>query len=400
MGKKRNDKRGHGREESSDDDMSMASAAASTVADDIDESELVLDTMEMLAEKRAATREGALAKLKKMMEKRPLTDELNNQLETLGMYLSASIKKGSSKEKVLAMLVLEILVLTAGEDANPVYQDYKAQLSDIIKKASSNKTGGVVPACCRALSMACFICAEEDTDTKEYIALMSTTFSAKTTGDDGRVGAIDAWGLLMTTLPTNYVIREMFPRDLPRLIQLLDHDNVEVRMAAGEGIAMLYNSYYSADSVPEEAKHVNSLKFDDLAEKLEQLAKDCSKRRAKVDRAKQRSVFRDVVDTVIDGIYPVDAIKIHGMPTDFEDWHQICQLQALKECLSSGFHKHCEENSLVRDILGLGPAPVAGGPRVRMNKQHLEAMSKARTQHRAKQAQRKANSANLCEVYE
>ncbi len=70
---------------------------------------------------------------------------------------------------------------------------------------------------------------------------------------------------------------------------LLDAGNVEVRMAAGEVIAVILEQLKEYDSASEWEPD------DDLIIKLKQLATDSHKFRAKKDRKTQRSVFRDII---------------------------------------------------------------------------------------------------------
>lgn len=73
---------------------------------------------------------------------------------------------------------------------------------------------------------------------------------------------------------------------------LLDSPHLEVRMAAGEVIALMLERgrQYDTDYEWEASEH--------LIDKLRQLATDSHKYRAKKDRKTQRSSFRDILKFV------------------------------------------------------------------------------------------------------
>lgn len=90
---------------------------------------------------------------------------------------------------------------------------------------------------------------------------------------------------LTLTFPTVYVTRM-----LPLFMSLLDHKDVEVRSAAGENIALLYESAQRSSI---------TLPFDEeIVERFRVMSKDSSKKTSKKDRKTQRTVFRDIHATL------------------------------------------------------------------------------------------------------
>lgn len=73
------------------------------------------------------------------------------------------------------------------------------------------------------------------------------------------------------------------------IIHLLDSNSVDVRMAAGEVIAVVLEQLKEFESVDEWEPD------EELVSKLKELATDSHKFRAKKDRKTQRSVFRDII---------------------------------------------------------------------------------------------------------
>lgn len=79
-------------------------------------------------------------------------------------------------------------------------------------------------------------------------------------------------------------------RCLPRFLELLTHVDVEVRSAAGENIALLYEASQKCGM---------TLPCDeDIIEKFRVMSKDSSKKNSKKDRKVQRLVFRDIHATL------------------------------------------------------------------------------------------------------
>lgn len=78
-------------------------------------------------------------------------------------------------------------------------------------------------------------------------------------------------------------------RSITQLSELLTSPNLEVRLSAGEALALVFeigrefHADFAEDLVP------------DFVESLRQLATDSHKYRAKKDRKQQRATFRDVL---------------------------------------------------------------------------------------------------------
>ena len=79
---------------------------------------------------------------------------------------------------------------------------------------------------------------------------------------------------------------------ISQLSELLDSPHLDVRMAAGETIALAYELGREHN---EDFQRANT---PQLADKLRQLATDSHKYRAKKDRKQQRSSFRDILHYV------------------------------------------------------------------------------------------------------
>lgn len=73
---------------------------------------------------------------------------------------------------------------------------------------------------------------------------------------------------------------------------MLESGHLEVRLAAGEALALIY------ESGREENEEFEDDFALDLIESLKQLATDSHKYRAKKDRKQQRATFRDILQFI------------------------------------------------------------------------------------------------------
>ncbi len=106
-------------------------------------------------------------------------------------------------------------------------------------------------------------------------------------------------------------------RHIRRLVQLLDSTDVDLRIGAGEAIALIYEGArqfdedfgFDVSTEEEEADDHDGIQereaatrqtqeMDELCTKLRQLATDSHKYRAKKDRKQQRSSFRDILRAI------------------------------------------------------------------------------------------------------
>jgi len=134
---------------------------------------------------------------------------------------------------------------------------------------------------------------------------------------------------------------------------------------------------------------------DKLCEKLQSLATDSQKFRAKKDRRVQRSSFRDILKCVQEGTAPYITVKFGKERLVLDSWCKKRQYDAFCHVLGSGMNLHLSENDLLRDIFGLG-APLSaetGVQRISKFERHMGnlAASKARTRVRGKLRDKRAD---------
>ena len=150
-----------------------------------------------------------------------------------------------------------------------------------------------------------FLSGNDANDTIEINQLLTNIFSlsyAKSNFKDEKEAAalvtvaISSWTLLLTLMAPSDVYRLIgsnrsnnYMPTLNRLQELLQSSSIDVRMSAGEAIAVIFElgREYGDDYEQDWAM--------DVIEILKDLATDSNKYRAKKDRKVQRASFRDIL---------------------------------------------------------------------------------------------------------
>ena len=142
--------------------------------------------------------------------------------------------------------------------------------------------------------------------------------------------ALSSWTLLVTVLPLSRV-HDLLLKHAELLGKLLDAPDVDLRIATGEAIAVLYE--FLADDVDEDSEGDDTEGSDDpakedlervienLAPKLKQLSTDSQKFRSKKDRKEQKSSFRDILRTIEEGDGYYEKVAINKREKlEIESW--------------------------------------------------------------------------------
>jgi hypothetical protein len=142
-----------------------------------------------------------------------------------------------------------------------------------------------------------------------------------------------AWTLLLTIQTPSAALR-LAEKYMKKIAELLDSPDVELRIAAGECIAVLHE-------IPRESDDdFECDEVDLLCEKLRMLATDSQKFRAKKDRRQQRSSFRDILRAVEEREPPNIMVKFGRERLIIDTWCRKRQYDALCYVLKSGMNLH------------------------------------------------------------
>ncbi|GAA6229690.1 interferon-related developmental regulator 2-like isoform X1 [Lates japonicus] len=356
-----------------------------------------------LMDKSAKTRLAALESLRQAFSSRVLYDFLTERRLTISDCVERSLKKGSGEEQAAAATVFALLCiqLGGGDEAEEGFKMLRPIFTAILIDNSASIAAR--QSCARALGMCCYVSAAEDgEDLIKSLALLESIFMSSYPNREGTLptpkpgspglhsAALQAWSLLVTLCPASR-LTVLLDLHLPKLKACLESNDVNYRIAVGETIALLVELGRDID---EEFEVEDS---ESLCESLKSLATDGNKHRAKNDRRKQRSIFREVLHYIENEDFTEEKIRFGVESVYIDGWMRRRIYDAFKEILESGVRHHLQFNPLLRDIFGLGPplildATVKGNKISRFEK-HLfnSAAFKARTKQRNKVRDKRAD---------
>lgn len=352
-------------------------------------------------QKSAQGRTVALESVAKAFVQKCIPEFVINRRMTISDGIERSLKKGRGSEQAAAAQLAPLLCVQLGafDCAEEVYRELAPVLSVVaLDKSASPQARS---KCCWALGLCSFLAGREIADVYSYMHSLSSIFCASCLKGDGSLpiipndlavlhaAALSAWSLLLTLMPPSEVYftfsvdNDNYTPQLYQLCELLESAHLDVRMAAGETIALVYelgrehNDDFQEDVTPQ------------LVETLRQLATDSHKYRAKKDRKQQRSSFRDILHFIEDCEPPDIQVRFGQEMLELDSWRRKKQYDAFCQVLGSGMNLHLTENDLVRDIFNLGervsPLNVSAQKQTKLERHLMNAAAfKARTISRSK----------------
>ncbi|OZJ05986.1 hypothetical protein BZG36_01231 [Bifiguratus adelaidae] len=343
------------------------------------------NAIEQLSDKRGSTREDSLNTLIRLMQHKFCAAVLDGQHLSLLNTLTRLLKKGSTpKESIMAAKAIGLEFVNQGEISQVEQEELYQGVLDTFKTSLVHSESPKVKAeVLRALAMTTFIAAspQDSLETLEYLYDILDTDGAYIHLDemDGEADeiaeiltrALKGYGLLYGGIygdrrGSRADAWEEFEKVMPTHTRYLDSGQVETRVAAGENIALMFESIDMLnadvpDEEEEEEDHANvSLPqyeyMDDLVTQLSKMATDSNRRRSKKDRANQRSAFRDILKTVEDGVRPHERFKVGRTTMELGSWSRIITMSAFRDLLKGGLSSQFEENDLLHDIFHFSPS--------------------------------------------
>ncbi|XP_055372177.1 interferon-related developmental regulator 2 isoform X2 [Condylostylus longicornis] len=360
--------------------------------------EKFIQNLENATEKSAQTRALALQALCEILMHRYMPDFVEDRKITLLDVIEKSIRRGKGLEQVWAARLAPLLVLQLGGEESITKSLNQFLLTTMLDKSV---TFDARAKCCTALGLLNFLAGYDIGDLLNLMQFFEQIFSGSYLRDEKspvsvnsdagvlHAEALTAWGLLLTLIPSGDFVnlmnsgQQMLP-SVKKLSGLLQSPHLDVRMAAGETIALILESgrNHNEDFLESD--------LDDLIDIAKQLATDSHKYRAKKDRKTQRATFRDLLRYLEEDISPEITIRFGTESLVLDTWAIHHQYTAICAITGPGMTCHLQENEFVREVLSLGPK-VVPDPHVKAHKQtklerHLvnAAAFKARTISRGK----------------
>lgn len=198
--------------------------------------------------------------------------------------------------------------------------------------------------------------------------------------------SLEEWGFLATQLED---MQDASEEAIDAFVEQLESTDVDVQVAAGENIALLYEKSYTEREDDDEPPAENEAEDDEedptaanmvkrytvyrqenqLIHSLESLSKASSKRMSKKDRKSLHTNFADILNSVEHPTHgprysnAIDAntnraygsrmrVSIGGKNSVLIDkWWKLIRLKALKRLLQGGLLVHYEDNEVVFESL-------------------------------------------------
>uniref|UniRef100_A0A672P605 Interferon-related developmental regulator 2 n=1 Tax=Sinocyclocheilus grahami TaxID=75366 RepID=A0A672P605_SINGR len=360
-----------------------------------------------LMEKSAKTRLAALESLRLGFSSRVLYEFLLERRFTVSDCLERSLRKGGGEEQAAAATVCALLCmqLGGGIEGEEGFKMLRPILSSILIDSCASLSAR--QSCARALGM-CYLVKLSSVfssclfqDLLKSLGHLESVFMGAYPLGDGTLpsvkagapalhsAALQSWALLCTLCPASR-INTILNIHLPHLHACLESSEVNFRIAVGETIALLY----------ELGRDIDQFEYEDcdaLCDSLKSLATDGNKHRAKNDRRKQRSIFREVLHYIENEDFTEEKIQFGIEAIYIDGWMRRKIYDAFKEVLESGVRHHLQFNPLLRDIFGLGPPLILDASvkasRISRTERHLfnSAAFKARTKLRNKVRDKRAD---------
>ncbi len=279
-----------------------------------------------------------------------------------------------------------------------IFEEALTAFEPVIAKG---KVADVRTAAVESLSMMCFVAATGPEETMQVMSLFRRASSSST--GEVQAAALRGWTLLFTTVPAWKFASTALDEQLKLLAALLHSDNVDVRAAAGEAVAVLYDTCdlstlpESTPAATEDEQEVDHL--EDIVSRMQDLAKNRGDetRRSKKDRVVLKTTFRELASIMEGGDPPEQKVKLrHGDVLIVDTLIGNVQLNAFRSFLGEGFQVHLLSNTLLHQVFSFRPSGEAPERLTALEKRAYRspasAVSKERSQMRNNE--RRASAAN------
>ncbi|OMH85898.1 Interferon-related developmental regulator 1 [Zancudomyces culisetae] len=299
--------------------------------------------IDKIAEKRSSSKEAGLQGLCSIMAHKYIGEsQEGNKLSILETFKRSLKFYKSDKEALLAARGIALWFLQFGLDDDSMYPE----VSEFLVKMISETSNAVLKAqLVHSLAFSTFVSCVDTRDTIDVLKICSKQFSHWQSGELTYV-SLSAYGLLLAQVADKNIelAKEIFEGDYAVHLNLLNSENVDVRISSSENIALGY------EIIRSQYKKSKFYNHKDLVETLEEMARTSTKKQAKRDKTQQRSALRQVVSFISEGIAPETKLNFMNKYVVIDTWKKTCCLNAFRYTLTSGLHTQFLENPLVQEI--------------------------------------------------
>ena len=204
-----------------------------------DVEEKLAEAIELMEEKRASTRASGISKIVRILKRRVCDDGvLDKRRETLMSAIVGGLKhKPKSGEAVALCKLLSLAVITFGPGDGADVEFAEDVMPVLVRKAREFRKPEVAAAALRTLAMCAFVVSTEDADTEKCIDLFVEVFTGarQPAPFAAIIAALQAWGLLMTTMP----LESAFVPNVPRFAAPRSRESRRARGSRRESCAFV-----------------------------------------------------------------------------------------------------------------------------------------------------------------
>lgn len=340
--------------------------------------EKLSDVLELASGKAAKDRTKALDNLRKAFSKKFIPWYLEDRRMTISDTIERGLKRGKVEEQIAAANLVGVFCAQIGSSDDSDVDSYNALRSILtplmLDPTADPRTRGHVAS---ALGIASFILGQVE-EFGEPLEDFEKVFSGSYKGGTKHsaetlamhTSALASWTLLMSMMSPMKCYKTLESR-IANFLELLSSPDVDLRIAVGEAIVVLFENAIDNEGLEDEA-------FEVVAEAIvamKELAKDSHKYRSKKDKKEQKSSFRDIIHYIDDNDEFYEKISFgRGESLEIDNWAQKKQFDALRKALGSGINVHLAQNPLLRDIFQLGAVVVEFDKEEMRNakKQHIK----------------------------
>lgn len=258
-------------------------------------------------------------------------------------------------ERTSAAALTTIAVIKMGDQAtDELYAQVLSAMEPIVTSHDDSDAGRI--ACIESLAMCCLHACSDLDAVNSLLSMLASV--AERGSEAARVACISARTLLMTHhLLLAGDIRAAFATHLNSMLRLLAMSNVDLRVAAGENLALMYERVRGTMSMDEfhhwlEDEHLTEL-HEQVCEQLRTLAREHTKRQSRRDLRRQHAMLRDILASVECGTCPEEVLKLTGEQCCFTQWSLLRRVDALRAVFGSGFKLQAELDPSVRMLLDM-----------------------------------------------
>jgi len=309
-------------------------------------------------ERGNVTREALLGDIQDRLKHSYCIDFLETQKDELIRILLLALDSDVEKEIINSCGIINLLFAHFGAK----FKSFFAKLEPILKRNIKNSLHYTVKTACTETLVWCLFLIAEDTDINQNIDYLIEFLSEKSDITVSKQSAaffqqcLDMWCLLITRLEKSFVVDE-YLYCLEYIVTFLSSDyEVNLRLAAGESLALLASIVYDIETLDERQYSMNYFNgyFDvpDVVDLLQTTNEIQNRKISKKDREKQRDTFKEVLNTLQTGHSPTEQITVLGNKRLFSSWTDIKRMQSIRSVLGSGFLLHLQYNPLISDYLG------------------------------------------------